>query len=228
MKKILVVLTNTEKYESIDRPTGLWLGEAARFVDVVQKAGYHVDYVSPKGGYVPLDPSSFSTANAIDWKYYNDSDFRNRALSNSLTPDEAMNSVDDYSAIYYTGGHGVMWDFPNCTSIQAIAEKIYANGGFVTSVCHGAVGLLRIKAPNGSLLIKDKKVTGFSNEEEDINQTTSAVPFLTETEMKNAQANYISKPAWSVHVEKDGKLITGQNPQSAGKVAVELVQALSE
>jgi len=188
-KKILVVLTSVEKYPDLDRPTGLWLGEAVHFVHKVQAAGFKVDYVSPQGGYTPIDPHSLAAdmASPIDWQWYHDKAFMNR-LGATLKPDQV--NPDDYIAIYYAGGHGVIWDFPDNTQLQALSRRIYEQGGVVSSVCHGAVGLLNIKLSDGELLIKGKKVTGFSNEEEELAGLTKHVPYLTETELVKRGAIY--------------------------------------
>ncbi|WP_243715851.1 type 1 glutamine amidotransferase domain-containing protein [Macrococcus brunensis] len=225
MTKILVVLTNTEKYKDINRATGLWLGEAAQFVDVVTEAGYDIDYVSPKGGFVPVDPSSMPTADDIDFKWYGDTDFRRRALAESLKPSDI--NPEEYAAIYYTGGHGTMWDFKDNIELQQIAEHIYQNGGYVTGVCHGIVGLVNLlDTQTGKRLIKGKKVTGFSNLEERLNRTKKHVPFLAEDSLKEAGAKYKAKRPMKEYVRTDGQIITGQNPTSAKKVAKELVKAL--
>ncbi|MGR9037936.1 MAG: type 1 glutamine amidotransferase domain-containing protein, partial [Gammaproteobacteria bacterium] len=162
-QKILVVVTGVEKYPNLDRATGLWLGEVVHFAKKMEEAGYEVDYVSPKGGYTPIDPHSLASADATDWAWYQNKAFMNR-LGATLKPSEI--NPDDYAAIYFAGGHGVIWDFPDNEALQSISRKIYEKGGFVTSVCHGAVGLLNISLADGSLLIKGRKVTGFSNEEE--------------------------------------------------------------
>ena len=134
---------------------------------------------------------------------------------------------DEYVAIYYTGGHGVIWDFPENEELQAISRKIYEKGGFVSSVCHGAVGLLNIKLSNGSVLVKGKKVTGFSNEEEKLAELDKFVPFLTESELVSRGAMYMKadKP-WTPFAIEDTRLITGQNPASGGAVADLLIAAL--
>lgn len=227
MNKILVVLTNTEKYETTDRATGLWLGEAAQFVEQLTKAGYDIDYVSPKGGYVPIDPSSFSMTDDIDWKWYHEDDFRTRALSQSLKPSDI--NPNEYRAIYYTGGHGVMWDFKDNMELQKIAETIYYNGGFVTAVCHGVVGLVNLlDHSTGKKLIQGRKVTGFSTMEERLNRTKKHMPYLTEASLKKAGAKYKSKRPMKTHVITDGQFITGQNPPSAKKVGKVLVKQLNQ
>ena len=225
-KKILVVLTSVEKYPDLDRPTGLWLGEAVHFVHKVQAAGFKVDYVSPQGGYTPIDPHSLAAdmASPIDWQWYHDKAFMNR-LGATLKPDQV--NPDDYIAIYYAGGHGVIWDFPDNTQLQALSRRIYDQGGVVSSVCHGAVGLLNIKLSDGELLIKGKKVTGFSNEEEELAGLTKHVPYLTETELVKRGAIYQKADApWAPFAIADGRLITGQNPASGGPVGELVLKAI--
>ena len=225
-KKVLVVLTSVSKYPNLDRATGLWLGEAVHFVKKVKESGFEVDYVSPKGGYTPIDPHSLANADQTDWEWYQNNEFMRR-LGSTLTPDQVK--ADDYSAIYYTGGHGVIWDFPENEKLQTMSRKIYEKGGVVSSVCHGAVGLLNISLSDGNLLIKDKKVTGFSNEEEKIAGLDKVVPYLTEDELKSRGGIYCraDKP-WAAFAVEDHRVITGQNPASGGAVADLLIKAVNK
>ena len=223
-KKILVVLTNTAKYPTLKRATGLWLGEAVHFVEVALKAGYDVDYVSPNGGYVPIDPHSLQMAPELDWQWYDDKAFMN-LLGATSSPGEVRAS--DYCAIYYTGGHGVMYDFPDNQPLQALARSIYENNGVVAAVCHGVVGLLNIKLSDNSLLLKDRQVTGFSNTEEKLAELDKVVPFLTENELIARGGNYSKDDdPWMPFVVCDDRLITGQNPASTGLLAEKVIAAL--
>ncbi|CAI8715927.1 MULTISPECIES: type 1 glutamine amidotransferase domain-containing protein [Pseudomonas] len=228
-KKILVVLTNTAKYPTLKRATGLWLGEAVHFVDKVEKAGYKVDYLSPGGGYVPIDPHSLQMAADIDWEWYQNKAFMNR-LGNTLPPGEVK--AQDYSAIYYAGGHGVIWDFPDNIELQTLARRIFEAGGVVASVCHGAVALLNIKLSDNTLLVKDREVTGFSDTEEKLAELDKVVPYLTETELKARGGLYVKAEepwqAFAIADQKEGRLITGQNPASAGVVADRVIEALKK
>ncbi|NVE01434.1 type 1 glutamine amidotransferase domain-containing protein [Massilia sp. BJB1822] len=224
-KKILVVLTATEKYPNLQRATGIWLGEAVHFVDVVQQAGYEVDYLTPQGGYTPIDPHSLALAEPIDWEWYGRRDFMNR-LGATLKPADVK--AADYAAIYFVGGHGVMWDFPDNQDFQRLSREIYEAGGYVTSVCHGVVGLLNIKLSDGSLLIEGKQVTGFTNEEERQAELDKFVPFLTEDELVRRGAHFQkAQQPWQPFAVTDQRLITGQNPASGAAVARLLVQELA-
>jgi putative intracellular protease/amidase len=224
-KKILVVLTSVPKYPNLERATGLWLGEAVHFVKKVEAAGYAVDYISPQGGYTPIDPHSLAMAEPVDWEWYQDKKFMSR-LGTTLKPTQVK--PDDYVAIYFAGGHGVIWDFPHNEELQVLSRKIYENGGYVSSVCHGAAGLLNIKLSDGTLLVNEKKVTGFSNEEEKLVELDQYVPFLTETELKARGAVYQkADEPWAAFAVEDQRLISGQNPASGGAVADLLLKSLS-
>ncbi len=224
MTKALIVLTNVAKYDSLDRPTGLWLSELTHFYDVMRDHQVEVDFVSPTGGYIPLDPHSMMSMDATDWKYYQDSDFRNQVLGATLSPDQVV--PQDYDLIYYAGGHGAMWDFPASTVIADIASQIYQNNGIVAAICHGVAGLLPIKDEKGEPLVANKRLTGFSNTEEAANETTDAVPFLAEDALKELGANYQAGPAFTSCVQVDGRLLTGQNPQSARDLAETVIEHL--
>ena len=165
-------------------------------------------------------------ADPTDWEWYQKKAFMNR-LGATRQPSEV--NPEDYVAIYYTGDHGVIWDFPENEALQAISRKIYENGGVVSSVCHGAVGLLNIRLSDGSLLVQGKEVTGFSNEEEKLAELDKFVPFLTETELVSRGALYKkADQPWASFALEDTRLITGQNPASGGAVAHLLIAALRE
>lgn len=225
MKKALIILTNIEQYGEHERLTGLWLSELTHFYDELVKAGYEADFVSPKGGYVPLDPHSLTMIDAVDRTYYNDADFRNRTLGQTLRPEQV--TATDYDLIYNTGGHGVMWDFPESVEIAELASQIYQNGGLVTAVCHGVAGLLPIKDETGHALIEGKVVTGFTNQEEELNGTTDLVPFLTETALLEKGAKVEIGTAFTPVVREDNRIVTGQNPQSAGLLGQTVVSMLA-
>ncbi|HFU4188814.1 TPA: type 1 glutamine amidotransferase domain-containing protein [Streptococcus suis] len=226
MKKVLIVLTNVQQYGEHERLTGLWLSELTHFYDELVKAGYEADFVSPKGGYVPLDPHSLTMIDAVDRTYYTDADFRNRALGQTLRPDQVK--AADYDVIFYTGGHGVMWDFPQSMEIAELASQIYQNGGLVTAVCHGVAGLLPIKDEAGRALIEGKVVTGFTNQEEELNGTIDLVPFLTETALLEKGAKVEIGTAFTPVVRQDSRVLTGQNPQSARALGQMVVSVLAK
>lgn len=225
-KKILVVVTSVAKYPQLKRATGLWLGEAVHFVKKLQDEGYPIDYISPQGGYTAIDPHSLEQATALDWQWYEDKVFMNR-LGATLKPNQIQ--INDYQVIYFTGGHGVMWDFPDNHELQALTLKIYQKGGIVSAVCHGVVALLNVKLPDGSYLISGKEITGFSNNEEKLAELDRQVPFLTEDQLKDRGGLYKKAPkAWESFAIQEGRLITGQNPASAAQVAELVINQLKK
>lgn len=148
-------------------------------------------------------------------------DFKERALLHSLKPEDVQ--PEDYIAIYYTGGHGVIWDFPDNKELQEIANSIYEQGGFISSVCHGVAGLLNIRDRDGRYLIDGKKITGFTKWEEILSGKLKKVPFITETEVKKRGADFQKKLPYTSFALQDGRFVTGQNPMSGRAVAKRLL-----
>ncbi|WP_333588978.1 type 1 glutamine amidotransferase domain-containing protein [Lactobacillus acetotolerans] len=227
-KKILVVETNTTNFANSDHLTGLWLGESAEFVSEMKESAYKVDFVSPKGGYVPVDPRSMKNTYLDEdtLHLYQDQDYQKRALAETLKPED-INS-EDYAAIYYTGGHGVMWDFPNNAALQKISLAIYQQGGYICSVCHGIAGLLNTKLENGKYLIAGKKITGFITKEEILSGNRKRVPFLNEKVAEDHGADFQKALPFKSFAVQDDRLITGQNPESPRAVAKKLLANLGK
>lgn len=125
----------------------------------------------------------------------------------------------DYRGIYFTGGHGVLWDFPNNADFEAATRQIYQQDGYVMSVCHGLVGLIFQRDAKGQPLIAGKKVTGFTSTEEVLSGKSFKVPFMTERAAKKAGAHFSQRLPFTSYAVQDGRLITGQNPMSGHKVA---------
>lgn len=225
--KILVVMTNHSAYPSRSDKTGLWLTELTHFYDVALAAGYDMDFVSPLGGQVPLDERSLKSIyldkSARD--HLADPAFMQR-LKTTLAP--SVINPSQYKAIYYTGGHGTMWDFPTNKALQNISEQIYRQGGIVSAVCHGVGGLLPLQDENGKPLIADRTVTGFANIEETLSGIKSQVPFSLQNGLIERGAKY--KQAFvpfTSYVVSDDRIITGQNPQSSKEIAEAVVKRLN-
>jgi putative intracellular protease/amidase len=227
MMKVLVVMTNHSKYPTRSDTTGLWLTELTHFYEVFRDAGIEMDFVSPNGGVVPLDQRSLGRLYMDDGarRLLDDPQFIAR-LQQTLSPPEVDPS--NYMAIFYTGGHGTMWDFRGNAGLKAIAEQIYRNGGVVSSVCHGAAGLLDLNDETGRPLIAGRKVTGFSNSEEYLSGVRSQVPFSLQDELKSRGAEYQKTMIpFASYVVTDGRLITGQNPGSSLEVAKEALRVIA-
>jgi putative intracellular protease/amidase len=201
------------------------LEEAAVFYDVLTKGGFEVVFASSKGGQVPIDPASMTVNDNIQ-KMASSESFQ-RSMQQSM-PFVKIHQPEAYQAIYFCGGHGAMWDFPNNKELSALAETIYTNGGFIASVCHGEAGLVNLKDSDGNPLVRGKKINGFTDAEEKINGTDQMVPLSPESELKKAGAQFVKGEPFTEFAVEDQRFITGQNPMSVRKVAEMLVQALKK
>lgn len=186
-RRILHVVTNVAHYADPSHPTGLWLSELTHAYHVFAAKGYEQQLISPKGGVSPLEPRSlkwpYADTFAKEWltnKTYQ------ALLANTIRAEEI--SSKDFDAIYYTGGHGVMYDFPNDEGLQRLTREIYERGGIVSSVCHGYCGLLNTKLSNGTLLVAGRRLTGYSWIEEVLAGVAKEVPYNCEQEMKQRGA----------------------------------------
>lgn len=187
--------------------------------DVFEQHGWEQTIISPRGGVAPLEPRSLKwpTYNASVRAWHADKS-RMALLETTLCPDEVNPS--DFDALYFTGGHAVMYDFPEDEGLQRLTRNMWENGKIVSSVCHGYCGLLNVSLSDGSYLVSDKKLTGFAWREEILAGVSAIVPYNAEEEMKKRGAHY--RKAWlpfAPYVIEDDRLITGQNPTSATATA---------
>jgi len=222
-EKILFVVTSHDKKGNTGEKTGYYLGEVSHPWEVLQKAGYEIDFVSPKGGTPPVD--GFDLEDPVNKEFWENEEYKNK-IDHSMKPSQVK--ANDYSAIFYAGGHGAMWDFADNTELASIASKIYENGGIVAGVCHGPAGLVTIKLNNGKYLVDGKKISAFTNEEEAAVQLTDVVPFLLEDQLKEKGAKFEKSGMWQNHVVTDQRVITGQNPQSAKSVGKAILKELKK
>ncbi len=221
-KKILFVVTSHDKKGSTGEDTGYYLGEVSHPWEVLYKAGYEIDFVSPKGGTPPVD--GFDLKDPVNNEFWENKEYKNK-IDHSLTPSQV--NPKEYSTIFYAGGHGAMWDLADNKELANIASTIYENGGIVAGVCHGPAGLVNIKLRNGKYLVDGKKINAFTNEEESAVKLTDVVPFLLENKLKERGAKFEKSGLWQNHVVTDQRLITGQNPQSAKSVGEAILKELN-
>jgi len=221
-KKILIVVTSHEELGNTGKKTGFYLSEVTHPYDVFTRAGYEVDFVSPKGGKAPMD--GVKLEDPLNKAFLDDPE-KVKQVENTLQPSQ-IEPDDQYDAIFYAGGHGTMWDFPNNEELAQIAANIYDQGGVVGAVCHGPAGLVNIKLADGEYLIKGKTVSGFTNEEEAAVELTEAVPFLLESKLKEQGAEFSKAANFEAHVVTSDRLVTGQNPASAAGVAEQMLQLI--
>jgi len=223
--KILMVLTSHDQLGNTDRKTGFWLEEFAAPYFVFRDAGVELTLASPKGGQPPIDPKSDLPENQTDAM----SRFKKDAVAQqalSKTVKLADVKAEDHDSIFYVGGHGPMWDLVDNLVSIALIESFYNSGKPVAAVCHSPAVFHKVNY-KGTALVKGKRVTGFTNGEEEAVHLTHVVPFLVEDELKRVGGLYEKAPDWQPFSIVDGRLITGQNPASSTAAARALLRVLT-
>jgi putative intracellular protease/amidase len=223
--KVLFVVTSHDKLGNTGDKTGLWIEEFATPYYYFIDQGIDVVIASPKGGQPPIDPKS----NLSDYqteatkRYYTDAKAQKVF---SKTVKLAKVNHKDFDAVFYPGGHGPLWDLSKDKKSIKLIESFYNNNKPIAFVCHAPAALQKVNNKMGEPLVKDKKVTGFTNGEEAAVALTKVVPFLVEDMLKEKGAIYVKGADWSEFVVIDGLLITGQNPQSSKLVAEKLLNKI--
>jgi putative intracellular protease/amidase len=222
---IVMVLTSHDQLGSTGRTTGFWLEELAAPYFVFRDAGVNLTLASPHGGQPPLDPKSDlpESQTAAMTRFKNDAAAQ-QALANTRPLAEIR--AEDFNTIFYVGGHGPLWDLAESPVSIALIEAFYDSGKPVALVCHSP-GVLRHVTYRGEPLVKGKRVTGFTNGEEEDAQLTHVVPFLVEDELLRLGAIFEKVRNWQPHVVVDGRLVTGQNPASSTAAAQALMRVFA-
>jgi putative intracellular protease/amidase len=220
-KPVLMVLTSHAQLGDTGKPTGFFLGEVTHPLEVFEKAGLTVELVSIKGGEPPVD--GLDLDDPVNARYWNDPAFRAKL---SATKRLADVNPTDYAGVYFSGGHGTMWDFPDDEAVQRAAHELYEAGAPVGAVCHGPAALVNVKLSDGSYLVSGKEVSAFTNDEEEKVGLTKVVPFLLATKLEERGAKHRPAPDFEKQVVAGGNLVTGQNPASAAGVAEKMVEML--
>ncbi|WP_226895387.1 type 1 glutamine amidotransferase domain-containing protein [Luteolibacter marinus] len=228
-KSVLLVLSNHSELGDTGKKTGFYLSEAAHPYKVFEKAGLKVTLASPDGGIAPVDPKSFKlddSANASFWKTFGNGNESSAAVATTLALGDVKSG--QFDGIFFAGGHGAMWDFPTSADLRAVTADIWSRDGTVGAVCHGPAAFVNLKLPDGSLLVKGKKVAVFTNAEEKAVELTGVVPFSLQDSFEGMDATVVTGENFAENAVRDGKLVTGQNPASARKTAELFVAALKE
>lgn len=225
--KILLVLTSHDQLGNTGRKTGFWLEELAAPYYAFKDAGADITLASPKGGNPPLDPKSNEPDFQTEQTHRFEADVEAMAqLASTVRLDSV--SQADYDTVFYPGGHGPLWDLAEDPHSIALIEAFLAANKPVALVCHAPGVLRHVKTPAGKPLVEGKKVTGFTNTEEEAVGLTHVVPFLVEDELIAKGGLYSKGADWSSYVVTDGLLITGQNPTSSAATAQQLIKQLAE
>jgi putative intracellular protease/amidase len=224
-KNILFVLTSHSELGDTGLKTGFWIEEFAAPYYVLADKGVNVTLVSPKGGQPPIDPKSSEAAfsTPATERFNGDSALKEKL---AVTTELSKVKAADFDAVFYPGGHGPLWDLAtNADSLRLISDMIAANKP-VAAVCHAPVVLINAVNADQTPLVAGKRVTGFSNSEEEAVQLTKVVPILVEDGLKAKGGLYEKGADWNPFVLEDGLLITGQNPASSEAVAQKLLARL--
>lgn len=223
--KILMVLTSHDQLGDTGEKTGFWLEEFAAPYYVLRDAGAEITLASPKGGQPPLDPKSDSEDAQTDaTRRFKQDDAAQQALAN--TGKLSGVDADQFDAVFYPGGHGPLWDLAESADSRKLLESFAAADRPIGAVCHAPGVFRHVKGNDGEPLVKGRRVTGFTNGEEEGVGLTDVVPFLVEDMLKDNGADYRKGDDWASYVEVDGKLVTGQNPASSEAAAKELLALL--
>jgi putative intracellular protease/amidase len=223
--KILMVLTSHDQLGDTGKKTGFWLEEFAAPYYVMKDAGAEITLASPKGGQPPLDPKSDEPDAQTEATDRFKADQTAQQLLASTTPLSQI-KPDEFDAVFYPGGHGPLWDLAEDRDSIALIEAFAAKDRPIGVVCHAPGVLRHVKGKDGEALVKGRKVTGFTNSEEEAVGLTQVVPFLVEDMLQERGGLYEKGADWGVYVVTDGKLVTGQNPASSEEAAKKLLALL--
>jgi putative intracellular protease/amidase len=223
--KILMVLTSHDQLGNTGRKTGFWLEEFAAPYFVFRDAGVELTLASPKGGQPPIDPKSdLPDEQTPAMARFKQDAAAQKHLSQTVRLSDMKS--EDFDTIFYVGGHGPMWDIVDNPDAIVLIESFYNSGKPVAAVCHSSAVLHRVKI-KGELLVKGKRVTGFTNGEEADANLTHVVPFLVEDELKRIGSLYEKAADWAPFALVDGRIVTGQNPASSTAAAKALIGLLA-
>lgn len=217
-----MVLTSHNTLGDTGKETGFYLPEVTHPYDAFARAGFEVDFVSPQGGKAPM--IGVDRQDPLNQAFLDDS-AKVAKVENTLHPTQV--DASQYDAIFYAGGHGTMWDFPNNARLAQIAVAIYEQGGVVGAVCHGPAGLVNIILSTGEYMVAGKQVAAFTNQEEIAVSLTEVVPFLLESSLIERGAEVMKAPNFQVQVVVSDRLVTGQNPASAAGVGEAMATLLN-
>jgi putative intracellular protease/amidase len=225
MTKVLIVLTSHDQLGDTGRKTGFWLEELAAPYYRFRDAGWDVTLTSPKGGRAPLDPKSNEPNFQTDQTRRFEADVEAEAQLGATVRLDSV-SADDYDTVFYPGGHGPLWDLAEDQNSVKLIEQILAAGKPLAMVCHAPGALRHAKTADGTALVAGRRVTGFTNGEEEFMGLTKVVPFLVEDDLIALGAEFSKVDNFEPYVVTDGLLITGQNPASSGPAAEKLISSV--
>ncbi|MGH8878261.1 MAG: type 1 glutamine amidotransferase domain-containing protein [Stackebrandtia sp.] len=221
-RRILMVLTGHTRLGDTGRTTGFHVAEAAYPWRAFTDAGYAVDFVTPN--VADPTPDNADRSDPVQRDFLDDAGVI-AGLANAARPMDV--EASEYAGIFYVGGHGTMWDFPQDTTLARIARDVYEAGGVVSAICHGPAGLVDVTLSDGTYLVDGKRLTSFTDSEERAVGADGAVPFLLESTLTERGAVHSGAADFTAHTVADGQLVTGQNPASAPGTAEAVLKSLA-
>ncbi|MHC4832676.1 MAG: type 1 glutamine amidotransferase domain-containing protein [Planctomycetota bacterium] len=225
--RVLLVVTSQSTLGPRPDPTGLYLSEASHPWRVFSDRGFEILLASPSGGPAPIDPKSVDLADEANREFLEAvgvEDGSGWRIADTVR----LDSIDpsEIDAVFFAGGHGTMWDFPNVPSVRRVAEDVHRDGGVVAAVCHGPAALVGLVDASGAPLVAGRRLTAFTDSEEAAVELTDAMPFLLESRLRDLGARFEGAEDFQAMVVVDERLVTGQNPASATGVAVAVADLL--
>lgn len=219
---ILLIVTSHANLGDTGKQTGVWLEELAVPYYALVDAGASITITSPSGGRPPIDPRSSSTPEGASKRFLDD-----REAQAKIEATRRLDAIDEvYDGYFVAGGHGAMWDLANDPALAKLLSRADAAGKPIASVCHGVAALTSVKNADGVPIVKGRRVTSFSNDEERAAKLENVVPFMLETRLVELGAKHEHAPNWKAFAVRDGHIVTGQNPQSSEATVRELLAAV--
>jgi putative intracellular protease/amidase len=227
MSKILILTTSHNKMGDTGHATGSWVEEVAAPYYILADAGVDVTIASIAGGKVPFDPNS-EKPDAVKAEAAQRF-LKDAAVQAVLQTTLALESLNpaEFDGIFLPGGHGVVWDLPQSEILASWLQNYDSAGKIIAAVCHGPAGLTGATRADGKPLVAGRKVTGFTNAEEEAVGLSKVVPFLLESKLRELGGVFESGGDWQPYAVQDGHLITGQNPMSSELVGEKILAALA-
>jgi putative intracellular protease/amidase len=227
MSKILILTTSHDKMGDTGHATGSWVEEVAAPYYILADAGVDVTIASIAGGKVPFDPNS-EKPDAVKAEAAQRF-LKDAAVQAVLQTTPALKNLNpaEFDGIFLPGGHGVVWDLPQSEILASWLQNYDSAGKIIAAVCHGPAGLTGATRADGKPLVAGRKVTGFTNAEEEAVGLSKVVPFLLESKLRELGGVFESGGDWQPHAVQDGHLITGQNPMSSELVGEKILAALA-
>ena len=219
-QSILMIVTSHDAIDD-DHPTGLWFEEFATPYALFCNQGYSITVASPKGGETPIDPRSLEGDAKTP-----DTESARAALNSTRKLDPTLQAAA-FDAVFFPGGHGTMFDLPGDPEVQRLVAEFIETDKVLASVCHGPACLVGALLRDGTPAVNGRKVTSFTDQEERAVELDQHMPFLLESRLRALGAEFVPAEDWQDNVVVDGKLVTGQNPQSSASAAHAVIRLLS-